>query len=146
MLDESSVYVGIFAQRYGAVTIEELRYAQELGLPILAFFAEQQLNERDVEADPARAQELAAIKQELREQAHCGRYFRTADELGIEGAALAADDARRRQTGRHRDEPAPVETGPHAPAPYYAHPYIGGSRFVGRKNELGLLDAWVDLG
>jgi Domain of unknown function (DUF4062) len=44
MLDEASVYVGIFAQRYGKVTIEELRYAQKLGLPILAFFAEQQLN------------------------------------------------------------------------------------------------------
>src|SRR5690349_17482325 len=45
MIDESSVYVGIFAQRYGRVTVEELRYAQQLGLPILAFFAEQQLNE-----------------------------------------------------------------------------------------------------
>src|SRR5581483_6431011 len=60
MLDDASLYVGIFAQRYGRLTIEELRYAQKRELPILVFFAEEQLNERDVEADPARAQELAA--------------------------------------------------------------------------------------
>lgn len=81
IVDEATVYVGIFAQRYGKVTIEELRYAQEHGLPILAFFAEEQLNERDVEKDPSRAQALADIKKELQAH-HTVATFRTADELG----------------------------------------------------------------
>jgi hypothetical protein len=143
MLDESSVYVGIFAQRYGAVTIEELHYAQDLGLPILAFIAEEQLNQRDVEPDPERAQALAAIKQELRDH-YVVATFRTWQELGgkvlrslhqlVEDGKLAAI---------HPTQQAPVERLPTPPQPYYAHPYTAGSRFVGRKAELALLDAWA---
>jgi hypothetical protein len=142
MVEESSVYVGIFAQRYGAVTIEELRYAQELGLPILAFLAEEQLNERDVESDPIQAERLAAIKEELREKYIVG-YFRTADELGVK--VLRSLLTLRDEGKLSATEPtqAPLEQVPTPPAPYYAHPYIEGSRFVGRKNELGLLDAWA---
>jgi hypothetical protein len=143
MLDEASVYVGVFAQRFGRVTIEELRYAEELELPILVFFAQERLNDRDVEADPARAQELAVIKDELRKQRTVAS-FSTADELGIkvlrslltlreEGKLTSTSDAR-----------APVEQVPSPPEPYYAHPYIGSSHFVGRKRELGMLDAWAD--
>jgi tetratricopeptide (TPR) repeat protein len=142
MLDESSIYVGIFAQRYGRVTVEELRYAEEQGLPILAFFAEQPLNEGDVELDTARAQELEDIKADLRAK-YTVASFRTVEELGIkalrsllalrEAGALAASEASQ----------APIEQVPTPPEPYYAHPYIGGSRFVGRRNELGLLDAWA---
>jgi len=142
MLDESAVYVGIFARRLGVVTVEELRYAQGHGLPILAFFAEEQLNERDVEPDPARAQELAAIKQELLAK-HTVATFRTIEELGskaLRSLLALRDDGTLAAT---TTEQAPVEQVPTPPAPYYAHPYIGGGRFVGRRAELGLLDAWA---
>jgi hypothetical protein len=143
MLDESSVYVGIFAQRYGTVTIEELRYAEELELPILVFIAQETLNDHDVEADTTRAQELAAIKQELRAK-YTVAYFHSMEELGIK--ALRSLIAWR-ETGKvsaTTSEQAPVEQLPTPPEPYYAHPYIGSSHFVGRKSELGLLDAWAD--
>jgi hypothetical protein len=143
MLDESSVYVGIFAQRYGTVTIEELRYAEELGLPILAFFADEQLNAGDVERDPARAQELATIKDELR-QKRTVASFRTAEELSLKilrSLLTLRDEGKLAAT---ESSQAPLEQVPTPPAPYYAHPYIGSSRFVGRKSELGLLDAWAD--
>jgi tetratricopeptide (TPR) repeat protein len=142
MLDESSVYVGIFAQRYGRVTIEELRYAQELGLPILAFFADKQLNTDDVEPDPGRVQDLDAIKQELREK-HTVASFSDAAELGIEVLRSLLTLRDEGKLAASEASQAPLEQVPTPPEPYYAHPYIGGSRFVGRKNELGLLDAWA---
>jgi hypothetical protein len=143
MLDESSVYVGIFAQRLGRVTVEELRYAQQLGLPILSFFAQQQLNDDDVEADPARAKELAAMKQELLEH-HTVAYFSDAAELGmavLRSLMTLRDEGKLAATEAAQ---APIEQVPTPPEPYYAHPYIGSSHFVGRKRELGLLDAWAD--
>jgi tetratricopeptide (TPR) repeat protein len=143
MVEESSIYVGIFAQRYGRVTIEELRYAEELGLPILAFFAEEQLNERDVEHDPARVEELAAIKQGLRDK-HTVATFRTADELGIKVLQSLLDLIRQGKIAITESDQTPVEKLPTPPEPYYAHPYIGSSHFVGRQRELGLLDAWAD--
>jgi hypothetical protein len=146
MLDEASVYVGIFARRYGVVTIEELRYAQERGLPILAFFAEEPLNDRDVEPNPARAQELDGIKRELRAH-HTVASFRTADQLGtlvLRSLLTLRDEGQLAATEAAEAAQAPVEQVPTPPAPYYAHPYIGSSHFVGRRNELGLLDAWAD--
>jgi hypothetical protein len=143
MLDEASVYVGVFAQRYGRVTIEELRYAEELGLPILVFFAEEQLNKRDVEPDSARAQQLDAIKDELRKERTVAS-FRTAEELStkvLRSLLTLREEGKLTATSADR---APVEKLPTPPEPYYAHPYISSSRFVGRKNELGLLDAWSD--
>ncbi|HEY7021026.1 MAG TPA: DUF4062 domain-containing protein [Ktedonobacterales bacterium] len=143
MVEESSIYVGIFAQRFGRVTIEELRYAEEQGLPILAFFAEQQLNDGDVEHDPTRVEQLAAIKQELLDK-HTVATFRTADDLGIKVLQSLLDLIREGKVAATESAQAPVEQVPTPPEPYYAHPYIGSSRFVGRRNELGLLDAWAD--
>jgi hypothetical protein len=75
MLEESSIYVGIVTQRYGRVTSEELRYAEELRLPILVYVAEKPLNDDDVEFDPARIPPLpdeaeirAFIEEAKREQ------------------------------------------------------------------------------
>jgi hypothetical protein len=143
MVEESSVYIGIFAQRYGEVTIEELRYAQELGLPILVFLAEEQLNERDIESDPARAEQLAAIKEELREK-YIVASFRSEDELGTKVLRSLMSLIRAGKLAATESSAAPEEAVPTPPKPYYAHPYIGSSHFVGRKRELGLLDAWAD--
>jgi hypothetical protein len=139
MVEESSIYVGIFAQRYGKLTIEELRYAEFLGLPILAFFAEQRLNDSDVESDPTRVEQLAAIKQELRDKRTVAT-FRTAEELGIKVLQSLLDLIRQGKVAATESSLASVEKLPRPPKPYYAHPYIGSSRFVGRKRELGLLE------
>jgi tetratricopeptide (TPR) repeat protein len=142
MLDEASIYVGIFAQRYGRVTIEELRYAEELGLPVLVFFADEPLNAGDVESDPHHAEKLAAIKEELRSK-YTVAYFRTREQLGIKALQSLLALREEGKLSATSEGQAPAEQVPTPPDPYYAHPYIGGGRFVGRKSELGLLDAWA---
>jgi tetratricopeptide (TPR) repeat protein len=144
MLDESSIYVIIFAQRLGKVTVEELRYAQRHGLPILAFFAEEQLNDRDVKIDPAHAQEMAAIKAELRKN-HTVATFRTIDELGSKVLRSLISLIRDGElAGNESPQTLTTVSLPHPPTPYYAHAYFaGGAPFVGRQAEIGLLDAWA---
>jgi hypothetical protein len=116
MLEESSIYVGIFAQRYGRVTIEELRYAEELRLPILVFFAEKPLNDDDVESDPARAQELAAIKTDLLAK-YTVATFRRVEELGIKALRSVLALREESKLSATSDEQAPVEQVPTPPSP-----------------------------
>ena len=81
MIDESSVYIGIFAHRLGVVTRKELRYAQQkAGMPILIFLAEKQLNDEDVELNQDHARELEALKAELKRD-HVTATFATVAEL-----------------------------------------------------------------
>lgn len=147
MVDEAAVYVGIFSQRYGVVTAEELRRAQERGIPILPFIATEPLGDDDYEADPERKRLLGALKQELQEK-YVLATFATAEELGAKvyrSLIALREDGKlpppETATTPHGREPAVI---PVPPAPYYAHPYLlGGSGFVGRRTELAQLDAWA---
>jgi tetratricopeptide (TPR) repeat protein len=140
LLDEATVYVGIFSQRYGRVTVDELRHAQDSKLPILLFFSEQQLNEGDRESDPSRAEELKTLKAELR-RAYQVATFTSVEDLS---AQLVLSLLAQLQSNVLMAGAAPTEGLPHPPTPFYAHPYIAsGAPFVGRQAELALLDAWA---
>jgi tetratricopeptide (TPR) repeat protein len=149
MLDKSSVYVGIFSQRLGRVTVEELRYAQRHRLPILAFSSEQSLNKLDKENDPQRAEEMQALKNELRAK-YTVASFRNRKELGSK--VLRSLFALREERGLTAIPASPalgsspqlLQLVPTPPAPYIVHEYFGGSAFVGRRTELRRLDAWVN--
>lgn len=147
MVDEASVYVGVFSHRYGVVTAEELRRAQERKIPILPFIAAKPLNDEDHESDPARVRLLDELKQELRRK-YVVATFASAEELGAKvyrSLVALRDDGRlpppETATSPHGREPAVIPT---PPSPYYAHPYLlSGSGFVGRRAELAQLDAWA---
>jgi hypothetical protein len=142
LVDEATVYVGIFSQRYGRVTVDELRHAQDSKLPILLFFSEQPLNEQDRETDLARAEELKTLKAELRRDYQVAT-FTSAEDLSAKLVLSLLTLRDESKLAAIESEQAPAEQVPTPPKPYYAHRYIGGSRFVGRRNELGLLDAWA---
>ncbi len=147
MVDEATVYVGIFSHRYGVVTAEELHRAQERGIPILPFIATEPLNGQDQEPDPELARLLEKLKQELRDE-YVVASFTSVEELGTKvyrSLVAMRDDGRlppleseTKLSGRD------VAVIPTPPTPYYAHPYLlGGSGFVGRRIELAHLDAWA---
>jgi hypothetical protein len=147
MVDEAVVYIGVFSHRYGVVTAEELRRAEERGIPILPFIATEPLNAEDHEPDPERARLLEELKQELKRK-YVVATFDTPEELGTKVyRSLVA----MREDGKL--PPPEVATTPHErelaviptpPVPYYAHPYLlGASGFVGRRTELAQLDAWA---
>jgi Domain of unknown function (DUF4062) len=129
MLDEASVYVGIFAFRYGAVTAEEFEYAERRKIPILIFMAEAPLNENDKEENSSAADDLEILKKKLKARYVIG-YFRTPEELGVK---LQRSLLELRDQGKVTSNEAQRDTIPHPPTPYYAHSYVAGSAgFVGR--------------
>lgn len=147
MVDEASVYVGVFSHRYGVVTAEELRRAQKRDIPILPFIATKPLDEADHEPDPERARLLEELKQELLRNYVIG-MFSTPEELG---SKVYRSLVAMRENGKlpppqsattpHGREPVVIPT---PPEPYYAHPYLlSGSGFIGRRTELAQLDAWA---
>jgi hypothetical protein len=140
LLDEATLYIGIFSQRLGRVTRDELRHAQTSQLPILLFVAEQALNERDQESDPARREEWETLKAELRREYQVATFTSLEDLKEKLIFSLLAQ----LQAGVLTTRVAASEGLPQPPAPYYAHPYIGSSHFVGRKRELAQIDAWAD--
>ena len=141
MLDESAVYVGIFAFRYGAVSAEELEYAEKRKMPILIFLAETPLNDEDKEENSSSAQDLELLKAKVQKRYTVG-YFRTPEELGVK---LQRSLLELRDQGKVTSNEMQREAIPHPPTPYYAHSYVAGSAgFVGRTAELGLLDAWAE--
>lgn len=145
LLKQSQVYVGIFSQRYGEVTAQEFAWAEKENLPILIFWSTHQLNDLDVETDPERAAALAALKQRLYKDYVVGE-FTTLEELGekvYRSLVLLRDSGRVEipVLGTRTDDKANIPT---PPLPYVAHAYIlGEGGFVGRREELDRLDAWV---
>jgi tetratricopeptide (TPR) repeat protein len=81
-VDNSEVYVGIFAGRYGSgITEAEYRRARERNLPCFIYFKrDHAVPARWRENDPARVSKLDALKRELR-AAHTVTEFDTPQEL-----------------------------------------------------------------
>lgn len=89
-VEQSDVYVGIFADRYGWVDPEsnismtelEYRQAREVGLPCLIYLKNE--NVPDLFSAPTESKEsldkLAALKQELK-QSHVVTFFKSPDHL-----------------------------------------------------------------
>jgi hypothetical protein len=140
LLDEASVYVGIFAIRYGAVIAEEFDDAEKRKIPILIFLAESPLNENDKVENSSAAQDLEILNAKLKAR-YVVASFHTPEELGVKAQRSLLE---LRDQGKLTSNEAQRDTIPHPPSPYYAHSYVAGSAgFVGRAAELGLLDAWA---
>ena len=90
-VDRSELYVGIFGGRYGSgITEAEYRRAREQGLDCLIYFkADVAIALELRETDPARVEQLVALKNDLR--SHIVTTFSNPDEL----AALVTADVHR---------------------------------------------------
>jgi hypothetical protein len=91
-VDRSQVYVGIFGERYGSgITEAEYRRACERGLPCFIYFKDEMNTPPEGhETDPKQADQLAALKEELR-RLHTIPTFTTPDDL----AAMVTADLHR---------------------------------------------------
>jgi tetratricopeptide (TPR) repeat protein len=88
-VDRSSIYVGIFAARYGSgITEDEYRRARSRGLPCLIYFKSDAAIPDDLrETDAAQTAKLDAPKQELRTNHIIGPHFTNPDKLAGDVAA-----------------------------------------------------------
>ena len=88
-VDRSSIYVGIFAARYGSgITEDEYRRARERGLPCLIYFKSDATIPDDLrETDAAQTAKLDALKQELRTNHIIGTHFTNPDNLAAKVTA-----------------------------------------------------------
>jgi hypothetical protein len=85
-VDRSSIYIGIFAHRYGSgITEAEYRRARELRLPCLIYFKDDKVPvlPTHIERDPQKTAKLEALKGELKEQ-HIVSFFTTPDQLATQ--------------------------------------------------------------
>ena len=87
-VDRSQVYVGIFGGRYGSgITEAEYRRARERGLPCFIYFKDEANIPADGhETDPKQADQLAALKEELR-RLHTIITFTSPDDLAAKVTA-----------------------------------------------------------
>jgi Domain of unknown function (DUF4062)/NACHT domain len=83
-VDRSQVYVGIFGGRYGSgITEAEYRRARERDLPCFIYFKDEAKTPPEGhETDPKQADQLAALKEELR-RLHTIPTFTTPDDLAV---------------------------------------------------------------
>ncbi|HST54050.1 MAG TPA: DUF4062 domain-containing protein [Pyrinomonadaceae bacterium] len=88
-VDRSSIYVGIFAARYGSgITEAEYRRARSRGLPCLIYFKSDATIPGDLrEADPAQTAKLDALKQELRANHTIAPDFTNPDNIAAKVTA-----------------------------------------------------------
>jgi hypothetical protein len=89
IIDESDYYIVIVKGRYGSVasdgtsyTEKEFRYAQDKGIPLLAFLYHDpsELQVRDTDDDPTKMEKLKAFRNEL-ESKRIVKYWSTAAQL-----------------------------------------------------------------
>jgi TIR domain/Domain of unknown function (DUF4062) len=88
-VDRSSVFIGIFAGRYGSgITEVQYRRARERGLPCLIYFKDDATIPSELrETDPARAAKLDALKHELRASHTIGPDFKSPEDLAAKVSA-----------------------------------------------------------
>ncbi len=67
MVKESDVYIGLFSQRLGTITEQELQWAEEFNQPIFVFISSKPLNDED--RAPDQRSDEAAGKSHRRPQA-----------------------------------------------------------------------------
>jgi tetratricopeptide (TPR) repeat protein len=88
-VDRSSIYVGIFAARYGSgITEDEYRRARERGLSCLIYFKDDTTIPDDLrETDAAQTAKLDALKQEIRKSHITGPDFINPHDLAAKVTA-----------------------------------------------------------
>ncbi len=151
MVDESDVYLGVIAHRYGYVpaghqrSITEMEYdrAAERGRPRLIFLMhdDHPVRAADVERGEG-AVKLEAFKERLRADRVVG-FFKSPEDLRGQVVDALAEVRPRDVASLHRDASVPAP-----PEPFVAHPYtlLQTRSLVGRRAELALLDEWAAQG
>ncbi|MEL7423063.1 MAG: DUF4062 domain-containing protein [Bacteroidota bacterium] len=162
MVDESEIYIGIFAHRYGYVpaghniSITEMEYqrAVERGIPILIFIISDDVPVllKDVDKGVA-AQKLEALKETLKAD-HIVAFFKSPEDL----RGLVIDGLAEAKKQLEADKKEPQDQGeiwakslhytseiPAKPEPFVAHPYtlLQLRGLIGRKKELEVLTDWI---
>jgi tetratricopeptide (TPR) repeat protein len=151
MVDESQIYLGILAHRYGYVpkgqdiSITEMEYnrAGERGIPRLTFVMHEEHDIRfgDVEMGEG-AEKLKAFRQRV-ETDKVVRFFKSAEGLRSDVIDTLSKLREPNPSAFHyvSEVPAPPET-------YIAHPYtlLQAGRLIGRQPELNELTEWVTKG
>ncbi|HUN05631.1 MAG TPA: DUF4062 domain-containing protein [Aggregatilineales bacterium] len=166
LVDESEVYVGIFAMRYGyipddprnpdrlSITEMEYRHAVKTGKLILIFLMsdDHPLPEKlkDLEAFQEQTEDgkkkLAALKSELGKKHTVGFFTSPEDLRGHIIQALGDPDVKALGEVEDESDAGDESPLPEPPAFYADPPYTLTSQFIGRSTELSQLDAWAASG
>ncbi len=148
LVKEATIYLGIFARRYGYVpeghdvSITEMEYekAGELELPRLVFLMHDEHLIRHSDVDIGEGGERIGRLRERLETEQVVGFFRSADDLRAQVIDALARHRRSNVASFHfvRDIPKPPEA-------YVAHPYtlLQTGDLVGRQAELNQLTDWV---
>ncbi|MEL6930829.1 MAG: DUF4062 domain-containing protein, partial [Cyanobacteria bacterium J06600_6] len=161
MVDESDIYIGIFAHRYGyvpeghdiSITEMEYRRAVERGMPILIFVMSDEVLVRPSDIDRGIAAiKLDELKTKLKKRKVVDFFENPQDLRGLVLDSLGKIKAQLKETDEEEDKgklwasklhytsPIPVK-----PEPFIAHPYtlLQVKGLIGRKPELELLTDWI---
>ncbi len=155
LVDNSNLYLGIFAHRYGYVpagyeiSITEIEYnrAIERKIPCLIFVmaGDHPVKPEDIERGKGE-ERLLAFKKRLQAK-HTVNFFTSPVDLQLR---IVNSLSRFREAGfaGFKEKPIRLFEGieiPKPPEPYIAHPYLllQTSSLVGRRTELSLLTDWV---
>ncbi|MCB0844969.1 MAG: DUF4062 domain-containing protein, partial [Bacteroidetes bacterium] len=159
MVDQSDIYVGIFAHKYGSVpegheiSITEMEYnrAVEREIPILIFIISDEVLVKVSDIDTGEAAEkLKTLKAKLRKN-HVVAFFESQenlrglviDSLNKQLQKLKKDDLSQEEIWKQKLHAA-IDV-PQKPEAFVAHPYtllqIRG--LIGRKRELEILTDWI---
>ncbi len=157
-----------------SITEMEYRKAKELGMPILIYIMSDHHPSPDTtgmslkdrkkalddffESDPLGAEKLELLKKELTAN-HIVSFFDSADDLSMDILQSLSRPSLKEQTQKYyekqqasvtsvddSDTPEPAKSGiPHPPDLYAVPSYTGANEtFVGRRDELQLLNTWGD--
>ena len=159
MVDNATVYIGVFAHRYGDVpegsttSITEMEYERAVAANKLRLIFVMDDNHpvppKMVETGDG-AEKLKALKARIQQDVVTGTFKQPDDLYGCVRGALEdlkdqlkgdqPEDALEAARRLHRRTPIPA-----APTPYIAHPYtLSQTRdLVGRQEELNALTDWV---
>lgn len=166
LVDEADVYVGIFGFRYGFVppdternpdqkSITELEYrrARERGIPVFCFFMHDEHlgpetakdGEKFYEQTEAGKKKLETLKKEISSKPII-KEFKNPDELSQRIYHTLNEAIKEGVIKTEEDSPASISDFvlPKPPTPYYAHPLIETSHFIGRAKELDALITWAE--
>jgi tetratricopeptide (TPR) repeat protein len=157
-VEQSQVYLGIFAFRYGyipddpirnpdrhSITELEYRHAVKLGIPRLIFLARDShlFTAKQTDFDEEKRTKLEKLKAELQESEICG-FFDSPAKLREEVlVSLQRLEVRLIQPAAIAATAAAPQPLPRPPELYAVPPYILTDTFIGGSSELDRLDAWA---
>jgi tetratricopeptide (TPR) repeat protein len=154
-VEQSQVYVGVFALRYGhvpedpvrnpqrlSVTELEYRHAVRLGIPTLIFLADENhpFTRKQIDFDEEKCAKLERLRAELQSSGICA-FFDSPEKLREE-VIVSLQRLQVRLTQPSPAAAAPREA-PRPPELYAVPSYVLTDRFIGRSSELDRLDAWA---